>query len=117
MLELEHNELSGSIPTELGGLALSRSNNSTMTHLLLQSLLLNGNRFTGTIPSELGQLTQLTALKLHHNPYLEANQVMPQEICGLQDPLNGVLETISVDCDIVDCKTHGCKCECIKALD
>ena len=105
VLELEHNSLSGSIPTELGGNADRPS--------LLQTLLLNGNELTGTIPSELGLLSQLTTLQLHHNPFLQANQTMPWEICDLQRN-GGKLEPIAVDCGKIDC--GDCQCECMAPL-
>jgi hypothetical protein len=55
MLDLSFNQISGSIPTNLGNL-----NN-------LQSLLLNNNQLNGTIPSEFGNLTSLGFLNLAQN--------------------------------------------------
>ena len=76
---LYSNQLSGSIPVELG-------NFSKLEHLVLswnrldgtiplelseltelEMLVLSGNRLSGTIPSELGNLTQLKFLALHVN--------------------------------------------------
>jgi Leucine-rich repeat (LRR) protein len=54
-LELELNQLTGIIPTELGNL----------TKLTILSL--DGNRLSGSIPIELGNLTQLTYLSLDGN--------------------------------------------------
>ncbi|NHF58986.1 hypothetical protein FK220_006525 [Flavobacteriaceae bacterium TP-CH-4] len=78
-INLNSNNLVGSLPTSLGGL-------SNLTSLVLSSNLLEGPipeqlgqlssltslslnacRFSGAIPSELGQLTNLTSLILHAN--------------------------------------------------
>ncbi len=52
---LHNNQLTGSIPSELGSLAS------------LQYLYLQDNELTGSIPSELGSLTSLQWLYLHNN--------------------------------------------------
>ncbi len=54
-LDLDHNNLSGPIPSELGNLSL------------LQSLDLDENNLSGPIPSELGNLSLLQSLDLHQN--------------------------------------------------
>jgi hypothetical protein len=54
-LELENNQLTGSIPTELGNLTN------------LEELWLSYNQLTGSIPSELGNLGNLTLLNLNSN--------------------------------------------------
>ena len=54
-LDLSYNELTGTIPSELGDLA----------HV--QVLRLDGNQLTGTIPSELGDLAHLRSLHLNGN--------------------------------------------------
>jgi Leucine-rich repeat (LRR) protein len=54
-LYLEENQLTGSIPPEIGNL-------TNLTHLLLA-----GNQFTGSIPPEIGNLTNLTDLSLYSN--------------------------------------------------
>ena len=54
-LSLSNNQLSGSIPSELGDLAN------------LGVLWLDGNELSGSIPSELGNLTNLGTLELHDN--------------------------------------------------
>lgn len=56
-LQLFDNQLTGTIPTELGRLTN------------LNELLLNGNQLTGSIPTALGRLTNLYAL------YLDGNQL------------------------------------------
>ena len=54
-LELGHNGLSGTIPSELG----------TLGHL--KRLLLHGNALRGEIPPELGKLVNLTSLSVSDN--------------------------------------------------
>ena len=54
-LDLSSNELTGSIPAELGSLAN------------LESMSLSGNELTGSIPAELGGLTNLESLYLSSN--------------------------------------------------
>ena len=54
-LQLTRNQLTGSIPTELGNLAN------------LESLWLNENQLTGTIPTQLGNLSSLQQLILENN--------------------------------------------------
>ena len=64
-LNLRWNDLTGSIPEELGLLTQ------------LQQLNLGGNRLTGSIPTELGQLTELTELYLFFN---ELSGTIPPEL-------------------------------------
>ena len=54
-LDLGYNQLTGSIPSEIGNLTN------------LTSLYLNNNQLTGSIPSEIGNLTNLTFLNLSSN--------------------------------------------------
>ena len=54
-INLANNQLSGSLPPELGAL------------IGLQALLLDRNQLSGSIPRELGALTQLQDLFLHYN--------------------------------------------------
>ena len=67
-LSLSFNELTGTIPTELGGL----SN--------LESLDLSSNELTGTIPAGLGSLSNLESLDLSSN---ELTGSIPAELGGL----------------------------------
>jgi len=67
-LNLYNNELTGSIPPEIGNL----------TNLTL--LLLYNNQLTGSIPSEIGNLTNLTKLVLFNNQLTDS---IPSEIGNL----------------------------------
>ena len=78
-LQLSNNQLTGSIPAELGNLAsllgLYLHNNQLMGSIpsqlgnltSLTGLGLDNNRLTGSIPSQLGNLTSLTVLGLDSN--------------------------------------------------
>jgi hypothetical protein len=68
VLNLSNNQLSGSIPPELGNITS------------LSDLVLYGNQLTGNIPPELGNLTSLTGLELSSNP-LTGN--IPRELGNL----------------------------------
>ena len=74
-LDLSSNELTGSIPAELGSLAN------------LESMSLSGNELTGSIPAELGGLTNLESL------YLSSNELtgIPGELGSLAN-----LERLSI---------------------
>ena len=67
-LDLEGNQLTGPIPTELGKL-------SSLTELQLYD-----NQLTGTIPTELGKLSSLTALDLGGN---QLTGTIPSELGNL----------------------------------
>ena len=67
-LSLSGNNLSGTLPPELGDLA----------HL--RRLTLYGNQLTGPIPPELGRLSELTRLDLRHN---RLNGTIPVELGAL----------------------------------
>jgi len=67
-LILEGNQLTGSIPPEIGNL-------TNLTHLYLRD-----NQLTGSIPSEIGNLTNLTYLSLSAN---QLTGEIPESICDL----------------------------------
>ena len=67
-LDLSYNQLSGTIPAEIGN--LSR----------LTELELGGNQLSGTIPVELGNLTRLTTLDLNDN---QLSGTIPAELGNL----------------------------------
>ncbi|MDM8520113.1 clostripain-related cysteine peptidase [Anaerolineales bacterium HSG6] len=67
-LRLDRNQLTGTIPTELGNLAN------------LTGLYLYENQLTGTIPTELGNLVNLTELRLNSN---QLTGTIPTELGNL----------------------------------
>ena len=91
-LDLQFNELSGTLPAELGNLSsllwISMGSNSlsgTIASELgqlsqLRELRLDNNDLSGPIPNQLGNLTQLTELRLHKNAL--SGQI-PQELGNL----------------------------------
>ena len=74
-LVLNGNELTGAIPAELGNLAQ------------LRGLVLDNNELTGPIPSALGELSQLTLLELTGN---DLNGTIPAEL-GMLSRLDSLL--------------------------
>jgi len=88
-VHFDDNNFSGTIPSELG------------TPPNLETLLLHGNSFTGTIPESLPQ--NLRDATFHYNS-LEGD-VSPQ-IC--ERMYQGVLQSISVDCETVSCECCIC---------
>ena len=91
-LELDRNQLSGSIPPELGRLTkledirlqdnlLSGSIPSELSNLTkLQYLYLDGNQLSGSIPPELGRLTKLQDIRLQDN---RLSGSIPSELSNL----------------------------------
>ena len=67
-LDLASNQLSGSIPVEVGDLSS------------LQHLFLDENLLSGTIPPQIGNLSSLTTLSLHHN---QLSGTIPPQIGNL----------------------------------
>ena len=67
-LVLEDNQLTGSIPPEIGNL-------TNLTYLNLSN-----NQLSGSIPSEIGNLTNLTDLSLRNN---QLTGEIPESICNL----------------------------------
>ena len=93
-LDLSYNELTGSIPLEIGNLAnlerLYLNNNQLSGEIPpeigdltnLERLYLNYNQLIGSIPPEIGNLTNLTSLYLHSN---QLTGIIPDEICNQGD--------------------------------
>ena len=77
-LKLRYQELTGSIPPEIG----------CLTNLVYLSL--HSNQLTGEIPSEIGQLTSLANLYLYDN---QLSGEIPQEVCDLIESNNFSLFT------------------------
>jgi Leucine-rich repeat (LRR) protein len=67
-LNLSSNQLTGSIPPEIGNLTN------------LEWLVLGSNELTGSIPSEIGNLTNLIILYLNNN---QLTGEIPESICDL----------------------------------
>ena len=101
-LSLPGNNLSASIPAELGNLAslayLSLAQNALTGPIPpelgnltdLTWLLLNGNQLTGSIPPELGNLADLTRLRLYRN---QLTGSIPPELGNLTDLTELLLES------------------------
>lgn len=92
ILNLRKNNLSGTIPSEIGML----SN--------LHSLSLSSNALSGTIPTEIGMLQQIEVLNLHNN---KLTGVIPTELGMMTNmidlaihssPLTGIIPTELGDC-------------------
>ncbi len=93
-LNLKRNQLTGSIPTELGNLSnlrwLNLSNNLLTGGIPqelgnldnLRRLSLSNNQLTGSIPTELGNLDNLLALSLSNNQLTDS---IPTELGSLDD--------------------------------
>ena len=73
ILWLAHNQLSGSIPAELGDLAD------------LQQLTLDNNQLAGSIPAELGDLANLQQLTLAHNQLTGSIPAELGDLANLQE--------------------------------
>ena len=120
-LWLDGNDISQTIPTEIGQLtaltSVAIANNSltgtipTEFGLLtnLQRLWLFGNQLTGKIPSQLEQLVNLEILKLEDN---SIKGHMPSGLCTIIDQAVNQNKGISADCDHVKC---GCCTPCDSA--
>ena len=74
-LDLYNNQLTGSIPPEIGNL-------TNLTYMNLGS-----NQLTGSIPSEIGNLTNLYGLSLRYN---QLTGIIPDEICNQGDSSPGL---------------------------
>ena len=72
-IQLSYNELTGSIPPEIGNL------------INLTALYLYTNELTGSIPTEIGNLTNLIRLILYNNQF---TGVIPESICNLNIDLS-----------------------------
>ena len=91
-LNLFNNQLTGSIPSEIGNLTnltflyltntqLTGSIPSEIGNLTnMEYLYLYNNQLTGSIPPEIGNLTNLTDLRLHDN---QLKGEIPESICDL----------------------------------
>jgi hypothetical protein len=92
VLDLTFNELTGALPSELGRLSL------------VEVLHLSINRLQSTIPSEMGHLSSVVSL------YFDGNNLtgdMPSEVCQLK---TDSLEKLWADCANVTCPEGCCRC-------
>ena len=91
-LDLSYNQLTGSIPPEMGNLInltllgltdnqLTGSISSELSNMTnLSSLYLSQNQLTGSIPPEIGNLINLERLHLYNNQF---SGLIPESICDL----------------------------------
>ena len=89
--DFDSNFLSGTIPTELGSATL------------LRSAWLNNNNFTGTVPTELALLTNLEFLYLEGNSALSGS--IPENLCSLATLSIRVSCRFPCSCCVDDCES------------
>jgi len=129
---MENNDISGTIPTNLGTLNLRRvhMDDNELTGPIpselgqpprLQQLYLHANELTGGIPTELANLEVLNELTLHYNSLgrptseelvdqildgNENNYDVDSALCDLM--YQKQLSSLSVDCETVTCECCQC---------
>ena len=121
-LWLDNNQVTGTLPTELGLLTSLASLSITNTTLVgtiptemgnlegLRRLWLYENQLNGPIPAELDALDQLQVLELHHN---QLEGAMPSGICAVVENCDYEYKSLTSDCKSkVDCSTPDCCTEC-----
>lgn len=121
-LWLDSNQITGTIPTEIGlltELASVSMTNATLSGTIptemgnltnLRRLWLYNNELTGTIPAVLNQLTDLEVLELHYN---KLGGSMPQGICANIDNSAYEFKSLTVDCKSeVKCEENTCCTAC-----
>lgn len=119
---LDGNDVSGTIPTEIGlmtGLASFSLANSTLTGKIpdeignlnqLRRLWLFNNELTGTIPEALSKLELLEVVELHGN---KLKGDMPDGVCTAVGKSDYEYKSLTSDCKkAVDCATPDCCTEC-----
>jgi len=93
-IQLGYNELTGSIPPEIGNL-------TNLTQLTLRN-----NQLTGEIPSSIGNLTNLWSLWLKSNLLTGS---IPESICNLKDNISVCFLSENKICgEIPSCVTTTC---------
>eukprot|EP00339_Tiarina_fusa_P004749 CAMPEP_0117029652 /NCGR_PEP_ID=MMETSP0472-20121206/21453_1 /TAXON_ID=693140 ORGANISM="Tiarina fusus, Strain LIS" /NCGR_SAMPLE_ID=MMETSP0472 /ASSEMBLY_ACC=CAM_ASM_000603 /LENGTH=499 /DNA_ID=CAMNT_0004737477 /DNA_START=74 /DNA_END=1573 /DNA_ORIENTATION=- len=121
-LWLDNNDVTGTIPTEVGlltNLASISITNSSLAGSIpsqlgdlegLRRLWLYSNKLTGNIPPQLDILDQLQVLELHHN---QLEGAMPLGVCALIDDCDYEFKSLTCDCNsLVQCATPDCCTEC-----
>jgi Leucine-rich repeat (LRR) protein len=115
---LDKNDITGSIPTEIGlltGLASISITNSSLTGSIptemgnlhaLQRLWLYSNKLTGNIPAELANLDNLEVFEVHNNNIVGS---MPNNICDAIDKSEYNYKSLTSDCKSeVSCDAKCC---------
>lgn len=99
VLDLSDNELHGTLPTQFGQFQE------------LEVLQLSGNLLSGSIPDDLGFIFTLQEVYFHKNSFTGS---IPDAVCDLKDPLGGI-EVLWADCSgdppAVKCREYCCS-EC-----
>lgn len=115
----DHNNVTGSFPTEIGrltGMASFSLTNTTVHGTIpseiglltgLRRLWLYGNRLHGEIPSELGQLPILEVVEVYGNT-LEGT--MPAGVCQSVQKATYDYKVLSADCGQVQCQDCCTQC-------
>jgi hypothetical protein len=121
-LWLDNNDVTGTIPTEIGLLTNLASMSITNSSLVgsipsqlgdldgLRRLWLYSNALTGNIPPQLDILDELQVLELHHN---QLDGAMPLGVCALIEDCDYEFKSLTCDCNSrVTCSSPDCCTEC-----
>lgn len=118
---LDANDITGTIPTEIGQvseLASLSATNGTLVGTIptelgnlqkLRRLWLYGNQLQGTVPTELGDLTSLEVLELQRNGLAGT---MPTKICATVGVSDYIHKSLTADCQQVTCPQETCCTHC-----
>jgi len=118
-LWLDHNNITGTFPTEIGNLAEMASFSLTNTTVSgpiptemglltgLRRLWLYGNKLEGEIPAELGQLPILEVVEMYGN---NLEGAMPQGVCDAIASADYEYKILSADCAEVTCQDCCTQC-------
>ena len=115
----DHNNITGTFPTEIGkltGLASFSLTNTTVQGTIpseigkltgLRRMWLYGNHLHGTIPAELGNLPILEVVELYGNKLQGA---MPPGTCQAVAKATYDYKVLSADCGSVNCQNCCTQC-------
>jgi hypothetical protein len=98
-LYLDHNRLTGSLPSNFTSIGGGR----------LAQLLISNNRLTGTVPGSFPVINFLQQAELHHNNFTG----MDQEMCRLIVFTGGEMVNLKADCEACPCDYFCGEDECI----